>query len=205
MKVIYRVVCIILVILLGLIVGSYLVISYHNFGYNYAPHDRLEILYVAANQTSREIFCKVRNTGNAYSILEVIRVNGSKVSMVSRLPVTMEPIMDYETCVFRYDGPWKGSMLVDFYTTSAGQYERWGKLVDLQTASNSPIEGAYPSGAELLVGSLYLWFGHHEEEIALYMVRVLWGSVTTFTAVVVVLVLGFSLNALRHRLRKRRP
>ena len=94
---------------------------------------------------------KIRNTGNAYSILVGIRVNSSKVSMVDQLPITIEPIGDYKTFVFRYDGPWKGSILIDFYTSSCGEYERWGKLVDLLTASSNPIEGAYPSRVEISI------------------------------------------------------
>jgi len=184
-----RVVWVLLAILSGLIVGSYLVISYNKFSYNYPPHDWLEIVYVAANQTSREIFCKIRNTGNANSILEGIRVNGSKVSTMSKLPITIEPVGDYKTCVFKYDGPWKGSILIDFYTSSCGEYERWGKLVDLQAASSNPIEGAYPSRGEILVQSLHLWFSRHLGEITVYMEVVLWCSIVIFVAVIVLLLL----------------
>jgi len=146
---------------------------------------------------------KIRNTGNAYSILVGIRVNSSKVSMVDQLPITIEPIGDYKTFVFRYDGPWKGSILIDFYTSSCGEYERWGKLVDLLTASSNPIEGAYPSRAELLVRSFYIWFDRHLVEIARCMEVARWGSITVFVAVVVLLVLK-SFNILLHWLRETR-
>jgi len=200
-----RVVWVLLIILSGLIVGSYLIISYHEFSFfcllycNYWP-DRLEIVYVAANQTSREIFCKIRNTGIANSSLVEIRVNSSKISMVGQLPMTIGSILDYKTCVFRYEGPWKGSILIDFYTVSGGEYERWGKLVDLRTASGNPVEGAYPSGAELLVRSFYLRFGHYFTGLLAqwiylgfdpnYMEIIFWSSITIFVALVVLLIIN---------------
>lgn len=212
MKVSNRGVRILLIISLGLIVSSYLTMSYHEFYYycllyyNYWP-DRLEIVYVAANQTSREIFCKVRNTGNAYARLVEIRVNGSKVSMVDQLSITIESILDYRTCIFRYEGPWKGSILIDFYTISGGEYERWGKLVDLQAASSNPIEGAYPSRTELLVRSFYLRFGHYMGELLArwiylgfdpdYMAVILWGSIAIFVALVILLILRSLKKALK--------
>jgi len=204
-KVNNRVVWALLIILLGLMASSYLILSYHDYSfycllyYNYWP-DRMEIVYVAANQTSREIFCKIRNTGNAYSRLVEIRVNSSKVGMVSQLPITIGSILDYETCVFRYEGPWKGSILIDFYTVSGGEYERWGKLVNLRTASSNPIEGAYPSRAELLVRSFYLSFGRNFGELlarwiylgfdTYYVEIILWSSIAIFIALVVLLILG---------------
>jgi hypothetical protein len=198
-----RVVWVLLIILSGLMVSSYLIISYHEFSFfcwlycNYWP-DRLQIVYVAANQTSREIFCKVRNTGNGNSSLVEIRVNSSEVSMVSQLPMNIGSTLDYRTCVFRYEGPWKGSILIDFYTVSGGQYERWGKLVDLQTASSDHIEGAYPSGAELLARSFYLRFGHYFAGLLAQWIYlgfdpdnmefVLWGSIAIFVALAILLI-----------------
>lgn len=141
----------------------------------------MQILYVAANQTSREIYCKILNTGTHLLTLEEIRVNGSKVIAKDRLPLIIKPFYarDYRTCVFRYDGPWKGSILIDFHTL-IGLRTDWEKLVDLQTASSNPIEGAYPDRFEFL--SIY--FYRNLVEIAHYMEAVLWGSSAAFLAVV---------------------
>jgi len=174
-----RGVFILLAVLLGLIMCSYFIVRYGTGGRNQCigGFDRLEILYVAANQTSREIYCKVLNTGSHLLTLEEVRVNGSKVVTREQLPITIKPfcVLDYRTFVFRYDGPWKGSILLDFLAEG----RVWGKLVDLQTASSNPIEGAYPDRFELL--SIY--FNRNLGEIARYMEAVLWGSIAAYMAV----------------------
>lgn len=180
-----RGVFVLLAILLGLITCTYFIVWY-NAGGRYqciGGFDRLQILYVAANQTSREIYCKVLNTGSHLLTLEEVRVNGSKVITSEQLPITIKPVcvLDYKTFVFRYDGPWKGSILLDFL--AAGR--DWEKLVDLQTASSNPIEGAYPDKFELL--SIYI--NRNLGEIARYMEAVLWGSIAAYLAVGAQLVL----------------
>jgi len=147
--------------------------------------DRLQILYVAANQTSREAYCKVLNTGSHLLTIDEIKVNGSKVITRDRLPIVIRPfcVRDYRTFVFRYDGPWKGSIVIGFHTLPFPA--DWEKLVDLQAASSNPIDGAYPDRFELL--SVY--FYRNLVEIARYMEAVLWGSIAAFAGVVAQLVL----------------
>jgi len=177
-----------LAILLGLIVSSYFIVWYSDTGMHHCigGFDRLQILYVAANQTSREIYCKVLNTGSHLLTIDEIKVNGSKVITRDRLPIIIRPlcVRDYKTFVFRYDGPWKGSIVIGFHTLISFPAD-WEKLVNLQTASSNPIGGAYPDRFELL--SIY--FYRNLGEIARYMEAVLWGSITAFLAVGAQLVL----------------
>ena len=140
---------VVLTVLWGLIISSYVIMTdYYETHYGLFPiYERVEIAYVAANKTSREIFCKLRNTGNAQSIIEEVRVNGTKVSTGDPLPITMDPILGYKTYVFRYDGPWEGSILISFRNPHSGYV--FEQLVDLEAASRNTIEGAYPSKDEL--------------------------------------------------------
>lgn len=85
------------VVVLAVLWGPMVVVSWEvvNPGISLPRHERVEIVYAAANQASREIVCKLRNMGNTQSTLEEVRVNGSEVSTGDPLPITMGASLDY--------------------------------------------------------------------------------------------------------------
>jgi len=172
---------VILAVLLGLIIFSYLIMAgYYEAHYGGFPtrFERIRIVYAAADQTTREIFCKLCNTGNTFAILEEVWVNGTKVSTRDPLPITMESFLDYKTIVFGYNGTWEGSILISVRTRAAYNFNG---LVDLQAASRNPIGGAYPSTAELQ----QVYLEHHLGEVAQ---AVFFGSYAALVAEIVLLV-----------------
>lgn len=145
-------------VVLGVLLGLLIIIPTPAFSISVPD---IEILYVAANQTSREIFCKLRGNGTVTSTVYEVRVNGTIVTTGDPLPITLKNA-EYKTYVFRYDGPWEGSILIFFDVHSFFRREKGGPeiLVDLQTISKNPIEGAYPSKIELF----YAWLLYRESQ-----------------------------------------
>jgi len=111
------------------------------------PGERTEVVYAVANQTSREVFLKLRGDWSSFAHLEEVRVNGSKVQAGDPLPILGEAGLNYKTYAFRYDGPWEDSILITFYTHGLALSEQ---LVDLRAASRNSMEGLNPTVFELL-------------------------------------------------------
>jgi hypothetical protein len=116
----------------------------------YPKFQQVEVTYVAANETSQEIFFKLKNTGTWRSTIESVLVNDTEVSMIPSLPLTMGPHVDYVTIVFNYNGSWNDTVQVKILTdySRADVYDNIEQSIDLQVASKNPIMNAYPSESE---------------------------------------------------------
>lgn len=143
-------------IVYGLVVTSYVVYDarrgvevYQRHIFAFTEEGRVSIVYVAANQTSQEIYCKLRNDGPNWSTLTELRVNGTRVDTGGSLPLNFERLLDYKTFVFQYNGSWQDSILITFLY-HPGDYPTAQKLVDLRTVSANPISGAYTSELDRL-------------------------------------------------------
>lgn len=139
---------VLILVLAPLIIGSYDDIGLVPFAVAFMPVPKLEIQYVAANQTSRMIYCRLKNTGTLNVTLMEVWVDSSIVKTRDPLPTMLPPGYSY-TYAFRYDGPWEGAIDITFHT---GRYE-YPKRVDLQEASENSIEEAFAgssSSCELL-------------------------------------------------------
>jgi hypothetical protein len=149
-----------LMIIWGLVVSSYVVMDARRGVEVYMRHvlehfvpGTVSIVYVAANQTSQEIFCKLRNDGPNSATLTELWVNNTRVNTGNSLPLAFEPLLDYKTFVFNYNGSWQGSILITFYTPWSQQpFGDNGvqKLVYLKAVSANPISEAYTSEMDLL-------------------------------------------------------
>jgi len=101
--------------------------------------ERLEITYVAADQNSRKIYCKLMNTGSMSLTLIEVLVNDRVVTTGDLLPLPMYPGDGY-TYSFRYDGPWEGFIEIAFHTRESKVYTL---RVDILEASKNSIAQAF--------------------------------------------------------------
>jgi len=115
--------------------------------------EKMEVAYVAANQTLREVYCRLRNTGVVDVTLTEVSVDGRVVTTGYPLPIRILPGNSY-TYVFLYGGPWEGVIYISFHSQSGSEYP---KTVDLQAASRNSIEEAF-RGSSPAADPLTVWF-----------------------------------------------
>ena len=146
-------------ITLGL-VACLIVIGYASYdpsGGFIGSWEELEVVYVAANASSGDVFCKLRNTAVHASTFDHILVNETRVSPRTPLPGRIRR-WEYATVVFPYNGTWNDRIEIVVWTESAWPSFR---VVDLAVASTSPVEDVYPSAVDLLD----TWLRQHAQDI----------------------------------------
>lgn len=116
----------------------------------YPMFQAVKVLYVAANETSQEIFFKLYSYGTLNATIERVLVNGKEVTTINSLPLTLGSFVDYGTVIFKYDGSWEDTIQVKMETGWGSAQEEYNikHSVDLQDASQNSINAAYPSETE---------------------------------------------------------
>jgi len=151
--------------------------------------ERMEVVYAVANQTSRQVFLKLRGDWWDFANLGEVRVNGCKVAGDPLPILSGEAGLNYKTYAFRYDGPWEGSILITFYADVPVKQLLFEQLVDLRSASGNSMEGLDPTISELV--EVYL--RRHSDEVG---ATIQYGSPIMFPVAVIAV---FVLLLLRRR------
>ncbi len=117
----------------------------------YSMFQAVKVEYVAANETSQEIFFKLHNYGTLSATIEKVLVNDAEATMMTSLPLTLGSYVDYGTIVFKYNGSWEDSIQVTMLTDHGVVYGEGVDIkqsVNLQDASQNSVISVYPSESE---------------------------------------------------------
>lgn len=108
----------------------------------------INIVYVAANLSSHQVYCRMYNRGSENLALIYITVDGVLVNTTDPLP-TLMGVGEYYTCAFTYEGPWEGSVEIAVSWKSrwdsarVRDYSTHTETVDLEKASGEPVGEAF--------------------------------------------------------------
>ncbi len=139
----------------------------------YPLWEQVDITYVAANETSQELFVKLQSVGTRRTFIEHVLVNDAEARTIPSLPFIMWGHVDYVTLVIHYKGSWDEPVRLNIvygdpytigYTDEGetyGYYVTFAQTIDLHVSSQNPIRNAYPSESEALKIDQF----HHRWEI----------------------------------------